>query len=396
MSALGGMQHADAPGHRLAALLRERREELIQKWTERVLHDPRLPSANRLSRPELHDHVPEMLDDFVRLLEASEASEASGRCLGASDAAREHARQRLAKRFPLDETLREFSHFRAALIDLCTEAGIALEGDVAELVHATVDENMITGASEMEQAKLAELTQRAAFRERFVGIVGHDLRNPLQAIRFALDVLLKRKDTTGEQGKILGRAVASADRMTRMIHDLLDLTRARLGDGIPIERKPTELDVVCQQVIDELSIAHPARAVELDRGPSVCCDCDPDRIAQVVSNLIGNALKYSPPDTPVRITLREEGGAALLSVHNRGTPISAEELGHLFDPFWRGPREKGNKSGEDSLGLGLFIVKQIVCAHGGSIDVTSTPGEGTTFTARLPRADQGSRAPSRS
>ena len=384
------MQQADAPSRRLAALLREHREELIQKWTERVMRDPRLGQASQLSGPDLYDHIPDIIDDLVRVLEASEASEASGRGLGTSEAAKEHARHRLAKGFSLAEALREFSHFRAALVDMCTAEGVMLTGEPAELVHATLDENMITGASEMERAELATLEQEAAFRERFVGIVGHDLRSPLQSIRFAVDVLLKREETTQDQGRVLRRAAASAERMTRMIHDLLDLTRARLGSGIPVEHEPTHLLDVCGQVVDELSVIHPGRRLELDAPGAVRGDCDRDRIAQVVSNLVGNALKFSPPGAPVRIVLREQDGEALVSVHNQGAEIPPEFLPHLFDPFWRGHPEK-SPSSDDSLGLGLFIVKKIVEAHAGSIDVTSTRAGGTTFRVRLPLV---ARAPS--
>jgi signal transduction histidine kinase len=385
------MDPADVPTPGLADLLRERREELIRRWTERVCSDPRLGKARRLSEPELHDHVPQIIDDLVRVLEASQASEARGRDLGSSAAAEEHARSRRARGFRLDDTLREFSHFRAALLDLCTAAGVPLAGEVAELVHAVLDENMITGATEMERASLAEVEERAATRERFVGIFGHDLRDPLQAIRFVHATLLARADTTPEQARILRRAAASADRMAGMIHDLLDLTRARLGSGIGIDRKPAALDGICRQMVDELSLAHPGRTVELDAPVDARGDYDPDRLAQVVSNLVGNALKYGRPDTPVRVTLREEGSLAVLSVHNSGPAIPAAAQAHIFDPFRRAELQK--TSGDDSLGLGLYIVQQIVEAHGGSIAVASTPEEGTTFTARLPRAAEDRSSP---
>jgi signal transduction histidine kinase len=218
-----------------------------------------------------------------------------------------------------------------------------------------------------------------------VGIFGHDLRDPLQAIRFAHAALLARPDTTPEQAKVLHRASASVERMTGMIHDLLDLTRARLGSGITIERKPADLDGLCRQVIDELSLAHPGRAIELDASVSARGRYDPDRLTQVVSNLVGNALKYGRPDAPVRVALREEGSFAVLSVHNQGPAIPADAQAHIFDPFRR-EQLRPSTSRDDSLGLGLFIVKQIVEAHGGTIAVTSTPEEGTTFTARLPRS----------
>ena len=112
-------------------------------------------------------------------------------------------------------------------------------------------------------------------------------------------------------------------------------------------------------------------------------DCDPDRIARVVSNLVGNALAHGASDAPVHVLLREEPGCARLSVHNHGPPIPPDAQPHLFDPFWRGP-DAARPSREDSLGLGLFIVKQVVDAHGGTVDVESTLEEGTTFSVGLP------------
>ncbi len=167
-----------------------------------------------------------------------------------------------------------------------------------------------------------------------------------------------------------------------MISDLLDFTRARLGKGIPIERQPANLRHICLRVVEEFEIAHPGRKVTLSGAVDCSGEWDPERLAQALGNLVGNALAYSQVDSPVEITVAGSPRAAVLEVKNYGSPIPAELLPRLFDPFLRGKNTTSNvRSG---LGLGLFIVQQIVEGHGGKIDVRSNEKE-TVFTVMLPR-----------
>ena len=228
-----------------------------------------------------------------------------------------------------------------------------------------------------------ESRKRAEFAEQLIGIVSHDLRNPLNAITLSVAALLRQEDLGDRQAKGLARISAATERATRMIRDLLDFTRARLGGGIPIERKPLELHTHCRQVVEEVRLAHPDREVEVVRSGDGAGEWDGDRLAQVITNLVNNALAYSPPGTPVRVETRGVDGTVLLCVHNAGKPISRELLPRLFEPMTRG-RAAGD-SASRSIGLGLFIVANIVQAHGGTIEVRSEEGEGTTFTVRLPR-----------
>lgn len=366
---------------RIAALLRDRREELIATWTERVLADPRVPEANRLPTPELRDHMPLLLDSLAHDLESPGGNEASGRAIGAGLYAREHAQHRAAKGYEIAEELRELSHFRAAILDMCAAQGVPMENGAVTFLHAAIDESMITGGDEMERAALARLAREAAFRERFIGIVGHDLRSPLHAITFLAASLLERADTTEGQGRIVRRIAASADRMGRMIADLLDLTRVRLGAGIPVDPQPVNLADVVRQAIDEVAAAHAGRRITLDADGAVPGSWDSDRMAQVVSNLLSNALDHSPEGAPVAVRVCGDQAGAILAVHNDGPPIAPEVQPRLFEPFVQGE----DAAPGEGLGLGLFIANEIVLAHGGSIDVTSTAAKGTTFTVRLPR-----------
>jgi signal transduction histidine kinase len=226
--------------------------------------------------------------------------------------------------------------------------------------------------------------QTEAFREQFLGILGHDLRNPLQAISGNAGLLLRYGGLTEPQRKAINRISISADRMARMINDLLDFTRARLGGGYPVSRARMSVHDVLRQVVEELEVAHPLRRFELSLSGNGWGDWDADRIAQASSNLVGNAVQYSPEDTVVGVTAKDEAGGVCVQVHNLGSPIPAERLPHIFQPFVRGVEGTRNVA-RNGLGLGLYITHEIVRAHGGTLRVTSTEADGTRFWMWLPR-----------
>ena len=228
-----------------------------------------------------------------------------------------------------------------------------------------------------------ELRQTAEFRERFLGIVSHDLRNPLNAIRLSVNALLRSDSVVQQHLKTVRRIAHSSERMGRMIADLLDFTRGRLGGGIPINPRPANLRSICRQVLEELEAGNPQRELRLRAKGDFQGAWDPDRLAQLLGNLGKNALDYSPEDSPVDFVLRPEEDSVCVEVHNGGPPIRADMLSRIFEPFRRATDEAHMTSG---LGLGLFIVEQIAHAHGGRIEVRSTEAEGTTFSVWLPRA----------
>jgi len=241
-----------------------------------------------------------------------------------------------------------------------------------------------------ERAREREVRARAAalaseeslrLKEMFVGILGHDLMNPLNAIGLTTELLSRRVASDERALAMVSRIRSSSTRMTRMIEQILDLTRARLGEGIRIDARALELGPLVQDVVDEVVRAHPDGLVEVDTRGDVHGTWDPDRLAQVIANLVGNAVRYRR-DAPVRVTL--DGTAperVVVKVHNAGV-IPAVLLPVVFEPF-RGSGASPRRTA--GLGLGLYITRAIVLAHGGAIDVTSCEGEGTTFTVSLPR-----------
>jgi signal transduction histidine kinase len=238
----------------------------------------------------------------------------------------------------------------------------------------------------VQKQQEAEARQLAEFERQILGIVSHDLRNPLSAIIASASFLRDDESLGNRQLRAVQRIARSADRMARMIADLLDFTRGRLGGGIPLSRQPGNLRHICRHVVDELEASHPGRELRLTAEGHFLGEWDADRLAQVIGNLGKNALDYSPEGTPVDFRLHEEGAALCLEVHNQGGPIPADRISQLFEPFRRGAQDEGRTS--PGLGLGLYIVQQIVQAHGGTIAVHSTAADGTTFTVRLPRTGE--------
>jgi signal transduction histidine kinase len=167
--------------------------------------------------------------------------------------------------------------------------------------------------------------------------------------------------------------------MERMIGDLLDLTRTRLGGAIPLKRVPTDLQQLCDEVLLQVQAAHPGVVVRFRVSGSVSGEWDPDRLAQVVSNLVGNAIQHGGGG-PISVETRGSDGSVTLSVHNGGNPIPLAAQGTLFEPLARGASDA-----TQSIGLGLFIARAIVTAHGGDIRVRSAEGSGTTFDVVLPK-----------
>jgi signal transduction histidine kinase len=235
-----------------------------------------------------------------------------------------------------------------------------------------------SGANDRAQQEV-EGRRRAV--DYILGIVGHDLRNPLGAIHMSAALLQKKGGLAGWQARTVERMRSSAGRMGRIIADLLSYTRTRLGSGLPISPRPSALDEIVTRVVDELSAANPDRPIDVTREGDLAGEWDPDRLEQVASNLVSNAVDHGDPGAPVRVELAGEADAVTLTVRNQGPTMPPEVLAHLFEPFSRGPDEKSRKA--SGLGLGLYISREIVRGHGGEIRALSD-GE-TVVTVRLPR-----------
>jgi signal transduction histidine kinase len=255
----------------------------------------------------------------------------------------------------------------------------------------------LTGSSvDMTEAKRIqdELAQALGFREQMMGVLGHDLRNPVSAVRGLAQLLLLKPVAPDKLHEALRRIDQSGKRMDEMIGTLLDFTRSRFHGSLPIAREEVDLDDICRGVADELRAAHPGRSIEVATDGDCRGRLDAARMAQVVSNLVANALHHGDAGAPVTLQLDGDGedGALVLAVGNRGPAIPPALIDTIFEPFRQGRAGEGaddSGGGEltrraGGLGLGLYIVRQIVHAHGGTVTVRSND-EATSFTVRLPR-----------
>lgn len=254
-----------------------------------------------------------------------------------------------------------------------------LKNQLGEITGAI---NCFHDITERKQAenRNADLLKRerelSEFRDLFIGILGHDLRTPLGSISMSTGLLLQRGHLEDQDGLTVARIIRATQRMTRMIAQLLDLTRARLGGGLAIEAHLTDLRRVCLDVVEEFEAV-----IELEVAGDVTGTWDEDRLGEVISNLTGNAVEYAAPGTLVTVKAHAEADGIVVEVSNQGDPIPADVLPFIFEPFRRA-RQRA-KSATGNLGLGLYIANQIVLAHGGTIDARCADGT-TTFVMRLP------------
>jgi len=252
------------------------------------------------------------------------------------------------------------------------------EGHVTHVAVLFKDVTKEEQAREETERERDLLARTARFREQFIGVLGHDLRSPLTAIIASAGVVLRHEKLPPAVSTAATRIAGAGDRMRRMIGDLLDFTQARLGGGIAVERREVDLAPLVGQIVDEVALGHPGRNVLVKISGDLSGSFDADRIAQLVGNLVENALSHGASQAPV--VVEAHGGETVrIAVANQGPPLSADDQQRVFFPF-----ERGTQASRRGLGLGLFIVDQIARAHGGSVEVRSEGSE-TRFIAVLPR-----------
>jgi signal transduction histidine kinase len=292
-----------------------------------------------------------------------------------------------------DFTQLDDPHARLREISLLQQRARSLETEIhhrEELENALRDalrersrvEDELRSCVKREQDARERAEASDAYKEMFLGILGHDLRNPLNTVLTTARLMKMRGEAPTDNDRRFDRIISSGVRMQRMIDQLLDVTRARCADGIPVKRTQRyDLAQLTLKIVDELRAAHPLRKLEVQTDGGCLAYVDADRFEQVISNLLGNAIMHGDPERPITVVVARRERVASVAVHNFGPAIDPAFMPMLFDPFKRGELLKGRLGG---LGLGLYITERIVSAHGGKIEVASSPETGTRFEVVVP------------
>lgn len=358
------------PRNPVSAYLRAEVEQIVEAWEAEV--SKRLPQLARLDSAARRDQLSAFLDGLASWVEGDEES---GR-RGFDALVQGHALQRLGHGIDLETLTSEYQILRNVIlrhllaVESTRHVRLALVRLADGLDFAVND------------AVRRYSLVREQIRERFVGILGHDLKNPVHAVEIAARQIASVACSEPNHGRLGALIQHTAERMMRMIGDVVDFAHSHLGQGIPVRPVRCDLAEICHDVVRELRLGYPDRDLRVEVAGDTTGAWDRDRTYQVVENLVGNALQHGADPITIAACEAPDRRAVILRVANRGRPIPEEDQPRLFDPFRTGhanaPRARSN------LGLGLYIVQQIVIAHGATIEVASDE-RATVFEIRWPR-----------
>jgi len=384
-----GLLELATVGHvRLGDFVRRNVAQIAHEWIG--FAETRIPASEGMTVLALRDHVEEILSFIADDLESSQTrseqvqkSQGDGPKEGGvhRSAAEIHAELRLNDGFDIDQMVSEYRALRACVVKLW----IARSEDVSRSDF----DDLIRFNEAIDQAIAESLSHYTKTldhsRHLFLGILGHDLRNPIGAVSVSADRIAKLGPLNERQADLAIRIKDAATRAIRTLDDLLDLTRVQFGSDLPISLARMNMAVLGRQLVDELQAVHPRRAIALETSGDMEGEWDVLRMGQVLSNLIGNAIEHGFKDTPVGVTVAGTPQQVVLSIRNKGTPIPQERLRMIFDSLIRSSEDRQEPAGSTHLGLGLYITRKIVVAHGGTVGVTSSEQDGTRFIVSLPR-----------
>jgi hypothetical protein len=295
------------------------------------------------------------------------------------DASSVHGVGRVGSGFNLNEVVSEYRALRASVLRLWRESIPAPDlNDLDDITrfNETIDQSLCMAVE--------SYTYRVdQSRRMFLAILGHDLRNPLNCIHMSAQLASLRSETDPASAEALSQIETSVQAISRLIRDLIDFAATGLGAHMPLAMAPVNLELLAREVLGELKAAHPNATLRFDTRGDLICSCDGARMRQVISNLLGNALEHGATNGDVELSITSDGPDIILAVRNHGTPIARDILPTIFDPLVRDTDVLRHRR-EGSIGLGLYIAREIVTSHGGTIDVTSSAESGTVFTVRVP------------
>ena len=371
----------------LADFISENMESIVQAWEDfaRTIEPPALT----MDRAALRDHASAMLSVIAKDLSArqtalEQSEKSKGRGLRDDDdtAAESHADARLLSGYTIEQIVSEFRALRASVLRLWSNSPERRQDvDPLDIIRFNEAIDQALAESVGRYARAVKKSQTL-----FLSILGHDLRDPLRDSITGASLIMSTTYIASKQNELATQIFNNGQRMQKLVDDLLDFTRTQLGSALPIKVKRTDIVNICLGAVEESRRNHPGRMIEFNATGDREGVWDAARIAQVFTNIIGNALQHGSQDEPVVIHLDCESDEIVAKIKNKGAPISSERMQTIFEPLVRFTEEDSpGHPNESSLGIGLYITREIVLAHHGSIYVDSTKREGTTFTVRLPR-----------
>ncbi len=365
-------------------------EEILVEWER---YASTIPAAHAMDATLLRNSAEAMLRAIATEMVSEQSTaqqEAKSRGQGDQEASESlseiHAGGRQAEGFSLNDVVSEYRALRASVVRLWTRE-LTSPGEDALYELIRFDEGIDAAWSKAIARFKSELDHS---RELFLAVLGHDLRNPLGSVLNSANYLLRSEGLTSGQTKAASNITRGGIRLQEMISDLLDVTRTRLGQALPIAPQPIELTGLCEQVAEEARAYHPDHVIDYRPGNRIQGQWDRARLAQMVSNVVENAIRHGAPDKPVNMIVTLDRDDAVLAIHNFGYPIPPAMLHKIFEPLVQVERDV--RRPKQGLGLGLYIARQIAEAQGGSINVESSAVKGTTFTIRLPCVAKGKSA----
>lgn len=363
-------------------------EPILKEWEDFAGSLAPLEDATRL---ELRDHAAAVLRVIAQDLETPQAEQESiakskgqAKVVGSNTAAEIHAEERVAAGFSGDQVMAEYRALRSSVLRLwARSADITTPDDIQDMIRFN---EAIDQAQTESMARYGRMLREA--QNLFLAILGHDVRTPLGAVSMGAQVLLMDQTLPSKALKVGLRILNSSKRMDAIVRDLLDFSTTHLGDGIPIDPRTVDLLEICRNTMDEAKTFHPDRQFELTADGHFVGAWDGQRMGQAFSNLISNAIQHSTPSSAIRVSMVGLADEVIYQVQNQAELLSATTLRTLFDPIKRfaiRPASERVGARMQNLGLGLYVVKEIVSAHDGTIAVTSSVDDGVTFTVHLPR-----------
>lgn len=371
---------------RLGDFILTNMEVILKRWEE--FASSINPPALIMNKASLRDHAESMLRTMVKDLTTNQTVKEQldkSKDLAPSNpkitAAEAHAEERLASGFTIGQMFSEYRALRASVLHLWDKS--AKDGLVTDAADITRFNEAIDQAVAESVAHYSTLLKTS--HDMFLAILGHDLRNPLSTTIMSSMTLMRQVNASSKVKSVATRIYNSSQRMDRLITDLMDFTRSQLGRKLTVVTAPANLAKICADIVEELQIAHPERQIIMKMQGLFDGNWDQQRIAQVFSNLLGNAVQHGDSASPIEVKLSASKNQILIKVINQGKPIPESKIRYIFEPLMQHEQnEHVDYLKKTSLGLGLYITREIVMAHNGTIKVTSNTSKGTIFEIKLP------------